>query len=368
MSDGTCLFTDEVQVNISNINGSILPTVADCHPENVSPWDMDKGKAKLAIDMNGSGIAPFTATYDNNKMQGFANGNYDLYVDSTGIRPIVIEDNVGCTQTINVNIPAHPDPIRPNATIQHAHCELESGSISMSPTGGNPAYDYNWGNSPYSGPVATNLPADDFYQVIITDQNNCEKDTLFTIEGPFQILEATVNTTTIYCAGEKSTAIITAQHGSPPYTYSKDGTNFQSENTFENLSGGDYTFMVKDRYDCQVNMPLTINEPTAITASASTTNTNCAGSSDGSITITASGGTGTLEYSMDGQIYDTNPTFDNLSAGVYSIYIKDANNCFTDLEVTVNDNSSISLNEILMDDLCRKTEGRYQSFAKWRSR
>ena len=78
---------------------------------------------------------------------------------------------------------------------------------------------------------------------------------------------------------------------------------------------------------------LTIN---AITASAAVTSNyngsqlSCASSTDGIITVTATGGTGTLSYSIDGGPYVSGASanvFTGLAAGVHSLSVKDATGC-----------------------------------------
>ncbi|MCO6149732.1 SprB repeat-containing protein, partial [Flavobacterium sp. NRK1] len=78
---------------------------------------------------------------------------------------------------------------------------------------------------------------------------------------------------------------------------------------------------------CTATQSVTITEPTAITASiASQTNVACNGGSNGSATVTASGGTGTLAYSW-APSGGTAATATGLSAGTYTVTIEDANGC-----------------------------------------
>jgi len=62
---------------------------------------------------------------------------------------------------------------------------------------------------------------------------------------------------------------------------------------------------------------------------ATVSNSNCV-ATDGSIDINATGGTGTLQYSVDGGVtFQASNTFLNLSLGAYNIVIEDANGCQT---------------------------------------
>jgi len=48
------------------------------------------------------------------------------------------------------------------------------------------------------------------------------------------------------CGLNNGSVKLSATGGTPPYQYSKDGTIFQSTDTFEALAVGKYTFYVKD--------------------------------------------------------------------------------------------------------------------------
>ena len=67
----------------------------------------------------------------------------------------------------------------------------------------------------------------------------------------------------------------------------------------------------------------------AINYTATVSNSNC-GATDGSIIINASGGTGTLQYSVNAGItFQGSNSFINLGLGAYNVVIEDANGCQT---------------------------------------
>src|SRR4029077_13669663 len=82
--------------------------------------------------------------------------------------------------------------------------------------------------------------------------------------------------------------------------------------------------------------------PPPIGISTSPVNPSCAGTSTGGITVTASGGAGTLTYSEDnGQSYQPSNVFSNLAAGTYQIVVKDANTCTKEQDVTLTDPTAV---------------------------
>ncbi|MBU1373932.1 MAG: tandem-95 repeat protein, partial [Bacteroidetes bacterium] len=78
----------------------------------------------------------------------------------------------------------------------------------------------------------------------------------------------------------------------------------------------------------------TITEPTALSLTESHTNILC-NSGTTSLTLTASGGAGTYQYSKDGATFQTSNIFANLTAGAYTFTLKDANGCTKTANATI---------------------------------
>lgn len=125
---------------------------------------------------------------------------------------------------------------------------------------------------------------------------------------------------------------VNATGSSMPFQYSINGGSFQSSNIFNNLAAGTYTVEVQDAAgNTTTTNPITINNPTQLTALASVLGNT--------ITINASGGTGTLSYSLNGMPSQSNNVFNNLAVGTYNVTIMDSNNCF----ITENNISVVAI-------------------------
>ncbi|MBL4605835.1 MAG: Ig-like domain-containing protein, partial [Flavobacteriaceae bacterium] len=74
------------------------------------------------------------------------------------------------------------------------------------------------------------------------------------------------------------------------------------------------------------SVQVTVN-PEIVINSETLTDTSDSEASDGSIVINATGGTGTLEYSKGGSIFQASATFSGLAAGDYTITVRDTNSC-----------------------------------------
>jgi gliding motility-associated-like protein len=116
--------------------------------------------------------------------------------------------------------------------------------------------------------------------------------------------------------------------GVSPYSYSFDGGSWQRSG-YHSASAGSHTVDVRDATGAVVSA--TVNVANNGSAPAATvTNikqpTGCT-TSDGSLTIKASGGTPPYSYSLAGLRWQSSPTFSNLTSGNYRLSVVDAKGC-----------------------------------------
>ena len=132
-------------------------------------------------------------------------------------------------------------------------------------------------------------------------------------------------TTQLTCNGVKTgtlTAVPTAG-GKVPYTYL--WSNGKKTATITSIGAGTYTVSVKEAENVIATATHIITQPEKVTATFVVTKPSCNGVADGSIVLIGKGGTPGYTYSKDGTNWQTEPLFENLIAGIYSIQIKDAN-------------------------------------------
>ncbi|MBU3699776.1 MAG: hypothetical protein FGM33_07180 [Candidatus Kapabacteria bacterium] len=220
------------------------------------------------------------------------------------------------------------------------------GEITVTAAGGTGAktYSINNGSTYQSGTVFSSLAAGT-YNVKIKDANNCETAaTQVVIVAPTQLTVASAvkksyNGVDLSCHNSTDGEItVTAAGGTGAKTYSiNNGGTYQSGAVFSNLAAGTYNVKIKDANNCETAATqVVIVAPTQLTiASAVKTQYNgadlsCHNSTNGEITVTAAGGTGTKQYSLDnGSNWQASNIFSNLAAGTYKMKIRDANDCQT---------------------------------------
>ncbi len=128
------------------------------------------------------------------------------------------------------------------------------------------------------------------------------------------------------CAANTGKITATGAGGTGTLTYQLGNGTFQSSAVFENLAAGEYTITVKDSKNCTTNKKATVENANAPTISLVSEDTGC-DSNAGSITVTASGGSGNFEYNINGGAFQSNAVFSNLVAGDYTVVVKDTENC-----------------------------------------
>ena len=194
------------------------------------------------------------------------------------------------------------------------------------------------------------------WSTVLAHPSVYDLDTIIVVE-PLPLTVSDSSLSNNLCFGDcNASHEITLSGGTTPYSI--DGISFSgSSDTISGLCAGTSSYLVTDANGCDWSSSnlVTVNaaDPNQITLSYSTYSHNgqdisCAGESDGEITINASGGTGTIQYSDDGINFSTTNVFDSLPSGSHTFYVKDANDCDTTITVTLTDppllSGTISIN------------------------
>ncbi|MPT31436.1 MAG: T9SS type A sorting domain-containing protein [Chryseobacterium sp.] len=252
---------------------------------------------------------------------------------AAGTYTVTVKDATNTTKTQSFTI-TEPTALVATAVSQtNVACNGgATGAATVSASGGTPGYTYSWAPSGGTAASATGLTAGT-YTVTITDGNNCQTTRSFTITQP-TALSATTSQTNVACnGGSTGSASVSVSGGTPGYTYSwapSGGTAASATG----LTAGTYTVTITDANNCQTTRSFTITQPTALSATTSQTNVACNGGSTGSASVGVSGGTPGYTYSWSPS-GGTAASATGLTAGTYTVTIKDANNCQTTRSFTI---------------------------------
>ncbi len=216
-----------------------------------------------------------------------------------------------------------------------------SGSATVTASGGTTAYSYAWAPSGGNAATAIGLTAGT-YVCTVTDGNGCTSNASVTITEPTLLTSSITSQTNISCnGGNNGSATVTASGGTVAYSYAWAPSGGNAA-TASSLAAGSYTCTITDANGCTTTASCIITQPTALTSSVSSqTNILCNGGNNGSATVTASGGNPSYTYSWMPSGGNA-ATASSLTAGTYTCTITDANGCTTNPTVAITEPSAIS--------------------------
>jgi len=262
-----------------------------------------------------------------------------------------ITDANGCFITKNFTI-ATTNTLVATASKTDLLCNGgNTGSASVIPSGAPGPFTYVWSPSGGNGDTANNLTAGN-YSVTITSSNGCSIVKNFTITQPTSINITPSQTNATCNGGSNGSASVSVSGGTGTYTYAWSPSG-GTASTANGLSAGTYTVTVTDTNLCTQTQSFTITEPDALTPSVSKTDVSCNGGSNGSATISVTGGTGAYTYSW-APSGGTAATASGLAAGTYTVTIKDANLCQTTATVIIEEPTLLTATIEKTDALCNQ--------------
>lgn len=198
-------------------------------------------------------------------------------------------------------------------------------TVTATGSGGTGGLTYSLDGGSYQGSGSFAGVSAGTHTVTLKDANNCTTTNTFSISQPDALQIGITLGTAIACNAGTTSITVSGTSGTAPYTYGKNGT-FQSGAVFSSLTAGTYTFSVKDAFNAEHDTIVTITQPSAIVVSV-TTGTIVVNGGTTTVTATASGGTGGLQYKLDAGSYQGNGNFAGVSAGSHTVTVKDGNNC-----------------------------------------
>jgi gliding motility-associated-like protein len=191
----------------------------------------------------------------------------------------------------------------------------------------------------------------DTSDVVVTDANGCSTlpSNTSLIIPPIPPIVPAGTSSIVTCNGASDgTITAAASGGSGGFTYSINGTNFQSSAIFSGLSAGIYTITYKDANGCINSETILLAEPASFLYSTGGIPEYC-NLSDGQASITVtSGGTGVLSYIWNNNPLEIDSVLDALVAGVYTVVVTDGNNCSFSESVTVLDGDPIVIDSLVV--------------------
>lgn len=380
-SNITGLNSGTYSVTVTSANGCVVTAsyAINNNPGSFTLLSVLSGNAACG-DSSGSvnvtlsgGSLPITYAWSNGAT------TEDITGVPAGIYTLTATDNNGCTQVINATVGNDAGTLAvATDSVVNASCGASNGAIYINVSGGNMPYTFLWNNGAATEDIS-GVPAGT-YSVYVTDADNCGTTYAVNIgnSGGNPVITG-VNVTDEVCSNNLGCVTVNTSGGTAPYTYSWSSPPCCTYSLTMDGSGGSW-FNARVKVDINgVQYGLfshTGGPPTTVQIPV------CSGDLV-QLTWQPSGFSSKWFYLYDGsgnQLYysGVNPpaglaytgtatcssagggaTQCNLSAGVYSVTVTDANGCSTVATATVNNSSgstSIASSSVV-DELCGNGQG-----------
>jgi len=359
--DWGCEVLDSIYIPENSLIESDLTSV-----QNVSCYGDTNGIASI------SSVGGFSSVYTYFWSQGqqTVGVNSDI-ADSLlqGSYFVTTRDVLGCEVVDSIYI-SEPEPLSMEASeLDWIDCYNDStGEAFATATGGTLPYVFDWDTGTWTGDTVNTLTPGE-HTVVVTDAKGCTaSDTVFTHE-PTELMIVIDTTQTIlpYCIGVNTASLTgVADGGTPGYTYVwDDNMNLPQTTTTAsalladnyNSSDSSYTITVTDIKGCTASASTYALRSYVESMGASVTSlyqyasgnldsneVSCFGYNDGGAEVTAFGAHAPYVYQWFGGSSATTSTIDNLYSGVYSVTVRDTNNCMVNRSIVLAEPSSLTFN------------------------
>jgi hypothetical protein len=291
------------------------------------------GVISFDVDLT-SGTSPFQYSIDGG--QNFSNNSVWGNLMSDTYLTVVIDAN-GCGAEIEVEL-FDSAPLAFEANVMQPTCGEENGIIEIIVTSGTPPYLYDFGSGLQSESIMSNLQYGN-YSIIVQDNAMC----VSTQDIGLDFTEAptlSINQIEDASCGQDDGALI-VYNSAEAYTgvtyelinQSTGISTTQNNGAFDFLGASTYDLISVDNDGCIVSIEVSIDNIGGPVLIVEHQDASCV-EEDGTISIDISGGTGSYEIYLNGELVNET-MFDNLPAGTYLIEVGDGNQCSTSETVEI---------------------------------
>ena len=282
---------------------------------------------------------------------------------ATGFCPgdvvLVISDSLGCDTTLVYTV-TEPQPLILVTSSTMSTCDVCSGTMTATPTGGTPGYTWSWslaGAQLYTDSAVVNVCAG-LYLIMVTDANGCQTSQAVPVSDVgAESITVTDGITTCpqICDGTMSVAFDCQVPMCSIAWYDVLANDLQgSGNTMDSMCAGQYFVQVTNGLGCIAIDTVHVIAPQPVTAVLAITQPTCADACDGEASVVTSGGAGpyTYDWSPDTLAGDGTDTITGLCAGNYMLTVMDSLGCAITIDVPVPGPPPIQVQALLTHVSC----------------
>ncbi len=253
----------------------------------------------------------------------------DITNVTSGTYTITVTDFNGCIKAVSYDVTQPQAALSTSIVTDPILCNgFATGSANSTTVGGTSPYTYLWSNGATT-PNISNVVSSP-YSLTVTDSKGCFTFTGTLIQQPAAPLNVVPTIVDASCYDYSDGSIsINITGGSQPYSFTW-GNNVEiilnnPSETINNVPASDYLIRVRDVNGCMFEQIVTVGEPTPFLSTLTVSDVLCFGGNSGQISSVISGGTIPYGYLWsNGQV---TPNATNVSVGLYSLLVTDAQGC-----------------------------------------
>ncbi|MFN8165335.1 MAG: SprB repeat-containing protein [Bacteroidia bacterium] len=317
---------------------SFIDTIADYGGYQINCNGMTNGSINLTVN---GGVQPFaylwSTTDTTEDISGLGAGTYQVH----------ITDLNGCQDSASYTL-NEPPVLTHSITPVDPTCGQANGSATIAMGGGVPQYTYSW-----SGGASPTLATDTglvggTYYVTATDSVGCtvtDSVVINPVPGVSASISTLIDNT---CFGNSTgSAQLSISTGIPPYVIT--WSNGDSGMNADSMAAGSYYVLIVDSNNCQDSVAFSVGQAAQFGFSYAVSNPYCNGTSNGSATVTITGGN--APYSVSWSNGDTGLTADSLTGGYTVVSVTDSLGCQITDSVNILQNTPISVPQPAINDV-----------------
>lgn len=256
-----------------------------------------------------------------------------------GLYSVTVTDQAGCLSMLTIPVDEPSSSMVLAAELTPVSCRGDStGRAEIIIDGAQGPVSVSWNNGA-SGHVLSGVKAGS-YTASVIDSAGCSVTVSVQIDEPVHGIGIASMVTDVACAGDSSGTIeVTPLGGNAPYSIQwSDG---RSGSTILNLMAGVYHALVTDSSGCSTTQSFVVSQPALpLSLHQVVAPSKCIEGVFGSISVVPSGGTPPYSYDWTHGSIDSVVT---VPSGSYFVKVADANGCFTNRDIVVEDESEVSL-------------------------
>lgn len=319
----------ETQSSVVVTADTSIPSVSIASPAN-----LDCNTNSVILDAS---ISNATTILWTNAAGNVIGSSEDVTVTEPGTYTVAVNNAAGCESTNTVTV----TEINNSTAVADFNFTSDEFDFDFTDASTGTVTSYLWtfgdGNTSTDVNPMHTYDTPGYYTVTLETTNECGTTTTTTEVLAVGAMSTEGTHADVNCNGDNDgSATVTALGGLPGYTYLWNDAAMSTTSSISDLAPGTYTVVVTDMVGTALEHTFTIVEPEAITVTADITNT-VASTSNGSIDLMISGGTGTYDV-----MWADGGDGTGLEPGDYTVVITDSNGCSYDGTYTVEGISSVN--------------------------